>query len=915
MGHRLFVALATSICAAVAAASTGFESPPVHPLELTPSGDFLLAAHTGEHRVVVFDLRMGTPLRVASIPCGLEPVSVRARTETEIWVVNHLSDSISIVDLTSRHVVRTIPVGDEPTDVVFAGTPERAFVVLSQEDAVLVLDPAAPTASGVRIELLASDPRQAVVSNDGESIYISVFESGNRTTAIPYQTVYANGGPPPPDPPMRAALPTPPRTALIVQQIGGVWLDETGGSWDAVVPYDVLDHDVVAIDVSSQSVAQYFGDIGTSILNLAVHPTDGSLLVSHQIAFNLERFEPNVRGRFAQNHITRLTPATGAHLSKHLNPHIDYANGAGSSVERAQSLALPLDLTFDATGSKAYVAAFSSAKLGVLDATGNVLDRWPVGNGPSGVAVGHARNRVYVLNSIDATVSVLRESDGLSECVLSLGLDTTPPQLRDGRRLFYDAANSSAHGDLSCNSCHLFGGMDGIAWDLGNPLGTMMPVPPGQPAILPPFHPMKGPMITQALKGIQGTEPLHWRGDKAGLADFNGAFVSLMGRSTALSALELDNFISFVFSLRYPPNPYRQLDGSMPATLNGADPGHGEFLFNSGNLLGTLQCAHCHALPTGEIGAIIVGSALLQDEAKVTPQLRNMYEKTRFDNTAAETLRGFGYTHDGVSDDLFSFLQFPNFTFANDDDRRDVASFLLAFDTGTHAGVGAQWTMDGSNASEGASRLSILESLAQGQLLGLIAKSVDGQQREQGWVYSGNGLWTPDRAGAAAIGTAPLVGSASGGHEITFTAVPEGHEWRLGIDRDEDGFLDGDELDAGSDPGNPAWTPQQTPTAADPKAWLAGGEARLWIAGPNPVQSQARLGLRLPRSGSAQLSVFDARGRRVRTLLASESASRGEQVLDWDLRDDSGRRVTSGVYFARLVIADKVLTQRFSVVR
>src|SRR5204863_1301209 len=62
---------------------------------------------------------------------GMEPVAVAARSATEAWVVNHLSDSISIVDLSGAvpRVVRTLLVGDEPRDIVFAGPGGgRAFV-------------------------------------------------------------------------------------------------------------------------------------------------------------------------------------------------------------------------------------------------------------------------------------------------------------------------------------------------------------------------------------------------------------------------------------------------------------------------------------------------------------------------------------------------------------------------------------------------------------------------------------------------------------------------------------------------------------------------------------------------------------------------------------------------------------------
>src|SRR6185436_8136256 len=53
------------------------------------------------------------------------------RTATEVWVVNHLSDSVSIVDLASSppRVVRTLFTGDEPRDIVFAGPGRsRAFI-------------------------------------------------------------------------------------------------------------------------------------------------------------------------------------------------------------------------------------------------------------------------------------------------------------------------------------------------------------------------------------------------------------------------------------------------------------------------------------------------------------------------------------------------------------------------------------------------------------------------------------------------------------------------------------------------------------------------------------------------------------------------------------------------------------------
>ena len=42
------------------------------------------------------------------------------------------------------NVRATVRVGDEPDDIVFAGSPRQAYVSVSQEDAVEVLDPARP---------------------------------------------------------------------------------------------------------------------------------------------------------------------------------------------------------------------------------------------------------------------------------------------------------------------------------------------------------------------------------------------------------------------------------------------------------------------------------------------------------------------------------------------------------------------------------------------------------------------------------------------------------------------------------------------------------------------------------------------------------------------------------------------------
>src|SRR6266571_598703 len=166
-----------------------FESSQVRPIALTPSGGRLLVVNTPDALLEVFSVTSdGGLLPSASIPVGLEPVSVAARSDSEAWVVNHLSDTVSIVDLALGTTVRTLPVGDEPTDVVFAGG--HAFVAVSQEDAVQVFDLLHLESPPVKLDLFGSDARALAVSKDRTKVYAVVLNSGNQTTDVNANVIF-----------------------------------------------------------------------------------------------------------------------------------------------------------------------------------------------------------------------------------------------------------------------------------------------------------------------------------------------------------------------------------------------------------------------------------------------------------------------------------------------------------------------------------------------------------------------------------------------------------------------------------------------------------------------------------------------------------------------------------------------------
>ncbi|HEU4333220.1 MAG TPA: FlgD immunoglobulin-like domain containing protein, partial [Candidatus Eisenbacteria bacterium] len=83
---------------------------------------------------------------------------------------------------------------------------------------------------------------------------------------------------------------------------------------------------------------------------------------------------------------------------------------------------------------------------------------------------------------------------------------------------------------------------------------------------------------------------------------------------------------------------------------------------------------------------------------------------------------------------------------------------------------------------------------------------------------------------------------------------------------------------------------------------------------PNPFSSRTTIRYAAPRAGRAEIVVFDVAGRRVRTLLDAGVAP-GPHEVAWDGRDESGRRVGTGVYLCRVRMDGFVRTTRLLLVR
>jgi YVTN family beta-propeller protein len=603
---------------------------------------------------------------------------------------------------------------------------------------------------------------------------------------------------------------------------------------------------------------------------MAVNPRNGKVYVTNTEARNEVRFEgpgsfggSTVQGHLHEARVSVLS-GTSTVTPRHLNKHINYSQRPAPSGTKEKSIAIPTALAIQDRGASlaplVYVAGFGSSKIGVYDATQLENNTFtpaaslyiPVsGGGPSGLVVDSARNRLYVLTRFDNSISVIDLATRAETRHVPI-YNPEPASVVAGRPILYDANLSSSNGEASCATCHVFGDFDSLGWDLGNPddqtLNNPIPVNLQVGADLAGvdknFHPMKGPMTTQSLRGMANHGSMHWRGDRTGGNDAGGsafdenaaflkfivAFEGLLGNTGPIANSQMQAFADFMLQVTYPPNPIRALDNSLTsdqaagrAFMTGSRRSDGLPIDLLGIQAG-FNCVGCHVLDPSRGFFGSDGKASFENEPQIIkiPHLRNMYQKVGMFGAAAvaevligdnghkgNQIRGFGFLHDGSNDTVFRFLRAnvfsgivpsaPGTGFTSDTQRRQVESFVMAIDSNLAPIVGQQITLDNTNASVAGPRINLLIARANTtySVLGfpgareceLVVKGVVGG-KAKGWTLSGSSF-VPDDGGASLSDSALRALAGTAGQALTYTCAPPGSGTRVGLDRDEDGRRDG----------------------------------------------------------------------------------------------------------------------------
>ncbi|MAE78046.1 MAG: hypothetical protein CMJ85_14380 [Planctomycetes bacterium] len=782
----MLAALVVSAGALPAQTFTHFESPQARPLAISADGQRLFVVNTPDHRLAVFSLAAPTtPVLIREIPVGIEPVSVAVRSKDEVWVVNHVSDSISVVSISRGVVIDTIAVADEPGDVVFAGSPQRAFVTSMTRREVIVIDPATRKQVGT-VAVFGDDPRALLASADGKTVWVAITRSGNKTTVVPHTIA------PLPPKPTNPTLPLAPKQGIIVRS------DDP--AWKAKLNVTLPDNDVVEIDVASLTVRRNYPGVGTTLFNLTWRPGTIELWVANTEARNLVRFEPALRGHAIDSRVTRITTGNRPTITPiDLNPGIDYTKFPNVPA-LSNALAQPTDVVFDPAGRVGYVAAFGTDRIGLIDGTGKVTGLIEVGNtsgakvaprtkrGPRGLLHHPTSGVLYVCNRLSNSVSVIdtAQKKVLREIRM---FDPTPQTIREGRGFLFDA-KLSGNGTMACAACHIDARHDGLAWDLGDPGGQLFNNGSDK------LHPMKGPLLTRTLQGLAGERLFHWRADRPGLKTFNPTFPGLMG-GPALGTADLATFVAYMQDIRFMPNPNRNRDDTLPTTPVGESAKDGETIFLTKDNVGKdrsiqFRCAECHVNSSGSGSFGFVG--LIQQPMKAAP-LRGLYQRNGRKPSTSGRTAGFGYGADGSKDDLSAFLSTTSrFNPLTTKEKNALERFLFAFPATAAPAVGFSRTVDVSNVAAAAADLLLLIAQAESGKCELIVTGFLDNRRVGFHYNTATKRFDRDRATLPSLDLAQIgTALAKVGSVLTFAGVQPGSGKRLGIDRDANGVLDGDE--------------------------------------------------------------------------------------------------------------------------
>lgn len=533
------------------------------PVQIDPTNEHVWATNsdhasisrvrTADHVVDQFDLPG------EGRPRGL------AITGDEVWVADEAADSVHVLDAATGAVIHTVDMehGAAPVSVAISPDGDTALIALHRAHAIAVVDVPTHTLTGI-IQLnqhrpfgiaFTSDDEAWITHSimDGEDGYVSSINAATLSVTSTVILKSVN----PKDPSQIAGDPDPiPEGGYLLVRGHPAPLADT--LW-LPVQYQNFHNSNFTPDSTVQAAIHRID------LNTRLHLGAGDRLV--------------LTGVYAHDNTTLI--------------------GDGWDAQFAG----PIDIAF--IDDTAYlVGAYSNDVLVFPTDTQSVkpqnvdpLTEIPVGDHPIGIAA-HA-NTLYVLNALSRDLSVI-DATSLQEIArvpLTPGTpDPVDPQILTGAILFNSSADPrlSSNAKVSCASCHIDGGGDGLLWQFAA-IGA------GSRKTLD----LRGLALSFAAQ-VDGHGQLHRSGDRDEVQDFEltaqsqimggTGFINEhppLGRPNAGLDPDLDAIAAYLLSLApVERSPHRDADQLSAAAVRGA----AIYKQTEGPL--AIGCVDCHTPPT-----------------------------------------------------------------------------------------------------------------------------------------------------------------------------------------------------------------------------------------------------------------------------------------------------------------------------
>lgn len=873
----------------------GLNTAPVRPMALSLDGARLFAINNHASTLVRYDATTLDLQASYDVPWG--PVSVATWVNPDLaslqnpegrevaLVVCQASHVLVEVDPLSGRTLRLLRLPAEPADILVDHDAEVAVVSCVGADAVVVVRLTSFAIATVFNETThpafrVKHPQFLSFAADGR-VLVAPMLSGNNTTSNRL------------DPLQTGRL------------AGDAVIDLNDPKFVPDPATDSLpDEDLFLIDPLNPSVEVAAAGLGAILFAHGHNAATGQHWLLNTDANNAledKQSEPAIRGEFVDNQLTLATLVAGTSVGPDAIVNLDDTNPApGVQYDPSLSIGQPYGLAFDAAGN-GYVAGLLTDNVTVLDSTGGRVLEWDLARGaiPRALVFNADQTQLFVYCWGTNTIEVWNPAGGATpDDVLGLGYDPAPASVQLGRTHFYDGANS-LHGNASCASCHVEGRSDLLVWNLSD---------------LPEDD--KGPLLTQTLAGIDNVAPFHWRGERAGLVDFNPAFDGLLGGSPLSEGPggDFEAFEAFVFSIQNPANPNqdvrRRLNNQIqppeiPDGVATASATTGQDVYFDELTFGAFTCNDCHTLPTGSGNDHVVDDTVLNDPRRAAfkvPPFQELWRRSQTrdeietyidpDDHAQGTViderayLGASITHAGLIPTLFDFIV-EGFAIG-DQKQADLIAFLHQVDQGLAPAVHRAFLLNADTAL--ANQLPIQTYLmpqaeARSCDVAVYGTSRTGvQPTTLRWAWSrDDGLFHPDLSSVSPRTLGDFIDRAQI-ESHTFVGLPVGTARRFAIDfdgdglvnrdeltvhltgpfdpdSDDDGFPDGHEVEHGSDPNDETSLPDDMvfPVIEDLRlSWITTKVARLHWETSEPTRwrieySTTEGGLRcLPDPGDCQ---------------------------------------------------------------